>query len=63
MSFVSYELAKAINDDRLSKALARAEFRRMKAQPTPPASKRQSQDADVIELAFGAHCEPTQIGA
>lgn len=59
MFYISYDLAKQIAEDRKARAMAASTRRRTHIRPEMP---RSEEDAEVIELAFGADCEPEQIG-
>lgn len=60
MFYINYDLARQLTDER--RALAQSLHLRARAnKPVPPPSE--PTEADVIELAFGTHCEPEQIGA
>ncbi len=59
--YISYDLAKAIQRDRVSKAMSELEARR-RAVPEVP-DIRSEPEADVIELVFSSHCETNRIGA
>jgi len=60
--YTSYELAKALQRDRLSRAMSEFEARRHVAVPELPAN-RNDEEADIIELVFSSHCETDRIGA
>lgn len=60
--YVSYDLAKALQRERLARSTAEFERRRNKVSPEP-ARLREANEAVVIELVFGSHCETDQIGA
>lgn len=62
MSFMNFDLAKALTEDRRERALAASRLRRQigraaarEPSPTP--------EADIVELVFAMTCEPDQIGA
>lgn len=59
MFYVNYDLARQITEDRRAEAMAaarrRAHTRRVVA--------RKEEYAEVIEVAFGTHCEAEQVGA
>lgn len=60
MFFINYELARQIAEDR--RADARAASVRRRTQPRRKRPRRE-EHAEVIEVAFGAHCESKEIGA
>lgn len=60
MFFINYDLARQIAEDRRADAKAAAARRRTHTRRVVP---RRDEHAEVIELAFGAHCESQQIGA
>lgn len=60
--YVSYDLAKALQRERLARSAAEFERRQNKVTPEP-APRHPTRDAEVIELVFGSHCEADQIGA
>lgn len=60
--YVSYDLAKAVQKERLARSMAEFERRRDKTTPEP-APRQVAREAEVIELVFGSHCETDQIGA
>lgn len=60
MFYINYDLARQIIEDRRAEAMARAARRRSRVQEVVP---RPAKNAEVIELAFGTHCETEQIGA
>jgi len=62
MSFMNFDLAKALTEDRLERALAASKLRRQ----TGRAAAREplvTPEADIVELVFATTCEPDQIGA
>lgn len=60
--YVSYDLAKALQRERLARSAV--EFERQQNKVTrDPAPRQTVRDAEVIELVFGSHCETDQIGA
>ncbi len=59
--YISYDLAKAIQRERVSRSMSEFEARRV---PVPELrTPRGGEDADIIELVFSSHCETDQIGA
>lgn len=60
--YVSYDLAKAIQRDRLARSTSEWERRRNK-KSEEPAPRRAHEDASVVELVFPSHCDTDQIGA
>jgi len=60
--YISYDLAKALQRDRLNRAMSEFEARRHVAIPVLPANCN-SEEADIIELVFASHCETDRIGA
>lgn len=60
MFYINYDLARQIAEDRRAEAMARAARRRAQTRQVVP---RIEEHAEVIELAFGSHCETEQIGA
>ena len=59
--YISYDLAKAIQRERVSRAMSEFEARRVPVPEFP--APRAGEDADIIELVFSSHCETDQIGA
>lgn len=57
---INYDLARQIIEDRRAEAMARATRRRARTQGVVP---QRAEQAEVIELEFGARCEIEQIGA
>ncbi len=60
--YISYDLAKAIQRDRVTRAMSEFEARRSADIPDVP-DLRSEQEADIIELVFSSHCESDRIGA
>jgi hypothetical protein len=60
--YISYDLGKALQRDRLNRALSEFEARRHVAIPELPANG-DNEEADIIELVFSSHCETDRIGA
>jgi hypothetical protein len=60
--YISYDLGKALQRDRLNRAMSQFEARRHVAIPEVPADLN-SEEADIIELVFTSHCETDRIGA
>lgn len=60
MFFINYDLARQITEDRRADAMAAAARRRAPSRNVVP---RSEEHAEVIELAFGAHCDAEQVGA
>lgn len=60
MFYINYDLAKQIAEDRRAVAMAASARRRAHTRRVAPRSENH---AEVIELAFGAHCEAEQVGA
>lgn len=58
--YINHDLARAILEERRRLAAKLALTRQRAPQP---AIIKAAPDADVIELAFGTHCETEQIGA
>jgi len=58
---LNYDLARQILEERRAQARTAAELRR--AARTQTVVPRRDENAEVIELEFGAHCETEQIGA
>lgn len=56
----SYELAKALTEERTSRT--KAEYRRRMATVEAP-SRTIDREAEVVELTFGSHCDEDKIGA
>jgi hypothetical protein len=63
MMFLNYDLAKALQDDRLARAQARSLRRRARPEPRLSSQADPVDEAEVIELVFGRHCDAGQIGA
>lgn len=61
--FLSNDLAKAILDDRRAQARRASRIREARAAARSRAVRKEPDQAEVIELAFGRHCETDQIGA
>jgi hypothetical protein len=59
--YISYDLAKAIQRDRTSRAMSANKARR-RAVPEVTIVRNEP-EADVIELVFSTHCETDRIGA
>lgn len=60
--YISYDLAKAIQKDRLARSIAESERRRNEKR-TKPVARPTTGEAAVVELVFPSHCETDQIGA
>lgn len=60
--FISYDLAKAIQKDRLARSIAESE-RRRNQKTTEPVPRPATREAAVVELVFPSACETDQIGA
>lgn len=58
--YINHDLARALLEERRQLAATLALTRKRAPQP---AIIKTFPDADVIELAFGTHCETEQIGA
>ena len=61
--YISYDLAKALQKDRLARAMSEFEARRPAPMFDLASVPRDEESADVIELVFSSHCETDQIGA
>lgn len=59
--FIHYDLAKALTESRRARAMAQFQLRSRGAEPL--LIEPRDGEADVIEFAFGSHCESDQIGA
>ncbi len=62
MYTITYDLAKAIQQDRLSRSLEELERRRIQ-KTTEPVPQPVTREATVVELVFPSACETDQIGA
>ena len=60
---INYDLAKALQRERLAKSLSEFETRRHSPLPVVAPGPEGAKGADVIELVFSSHCETDQIGA
>lgn len=60
MFYINYDLARQITEDRRAEAMAAAARRRAH---TRRVVARSEEHAEVIEIAFGTHCEAEQVGA
>lgn len=58
--YINYDMARALLDERRQQAKTYSLVRQRAPRPT---ISKTFPDADVIELAFGTHCETEQIGA
>jgi hypothetical protein len=61
--YISYDLAKALQRDRLARSMSEFEARRRAPMPDLAPRNRGAEGAEVIELVFSSHCEAEQIGA
>lgn len=61
--YLNYDLAKALLDDRRTQARAESLRRRRWLEPGRHRDVEPSDDAEVIELVFGRHCDTGQMGA
>jgi len=61
--YINYDLAKALQRERLAKSLSAFEARRHSPLPEVALGPEDTKGADVIELVFSSHCETDQIGA
>lgn len=61
--YLNYDLAKTLLDDRRARARAESLRRRPRPEPGPRANADPADDAEVIELVFGRHCDTDRIGA
>ena len=61
--YLNYDLAKALLDDRRAHARRDLLRRRPRPEPAPRPNSDPTDDAEVIELVFGRHCDTDQIGA
>lgn len=60
--YLSYDLAKAIQRERLSRSMAEYERKQGTRLPSKPTA-RGSEGAEIIELVFSSHCDTDRIGA
>lgn len=58
--YISYDMARALLEERRQQAKIHAIARQRAPKPT---ITKTLPEADVIELTFGTHCETDQIGA
>jgi hypothetical protein len=58
--YINHDLARALLEERRRLA---AKLALTRLRPPQPVIEKALPDADVIELAFGTHCENEQIGA
>jgi hypothetical protein len=58
--YINHDLARALLEERRRLA---AQFALTRRRAPQPVIVKAFPDADVIELAFGTHCETDQIGA
>jgi hypothetical protein len=61
--YISYDLGKAIQREKLARAMSEFETRRPAPAPEPTPRWGDAEGADVIELVFSSHCETDRIGA
>jgi len=61
--YISYDLAKALQRDRLARSMSEFEARRRAPKPDLASREGGDEGAEVIELVFSSHCETDQIGA
>lgn len=61
--YLNYDLAKALLDDRRAQASTDLLRRRTRPELGPRPNSDPTDDAEVIELVFGRHCDAGQIGA
>lgn len=58
--YINYDMARALLEERRQQARLHSFVRQRAPKPTIATT---FPDADVIELAFGTHCDTEQIGA
>lgn len=61
--YINYDLAKALQKERLARSMSEFEARRPTPIPELASRSREGEEAEVIELVFSSHCETGQIGA
>jgi hypothetical protein len=61
--YISYDLAKAMQRERLARSMSEFEMRRRVPIPDFVSASGGAEGAEVIELVFSSHCETDQIGA
>lgn len=61
--FLNYDLARTILEDRRAAAARESLRREARSQHKVPVPAPSAEEAEVIELVFGRHCETGQIGA
>lgn len=61
--YLNHDLAKALIDDRRARARRAAQVREARAAVRSRVTEREPDQAEVIELVFGRHCDTDQIGA
>lgn len=63
MSFLNFDLAKALTEERRAKALAARDRRRRPLEEPAISGEVVTKEADIVELVFPTRCESDQIGA
>ena len=63
MMYISYDLVRALTEERQKRSTARAQTRQLRRPVPEPTATIPMVEADVIELEFGTHCGTDQIGA